>query len=237
MSFAPIVLTMHDHTVSVGWKLLFYYYNYCFCCYYDWVFLSSQPPSVSSSLLPPLLFAYADSVTLISFSRYTLDVEHAFALWPSRSCSRLAGCVGRFAHIDLLGGRSELIRLSLDYCVFVFFSLFLFHFQNIYLCIASRVLSVNAKIFSVHKYCNNKLYAIVYTSTLGMIIVSLLHSQFTCFIVFCGVFSRISDCLCAQFLCIHSCVFVPLFSIIYISLFLQSSVRFGPSVFRLYFET
>lgn len=29
MSFAPIVLTMHDHTVSLGWKLFFYYYNYC----------------------------------------------------------------------------------------------------------------------------------------------------------------------------------------------------------------
>lgn len=38
MSFAPIVLTMHDHTVSLGWKLLFFYYDYCWRCCLLWKF-------------------------------------------------------------------------------------------------------------------------------------------------------------------------------------------------------
>lgn len=109
--------------------------------------------------------------------------SYRLARWPFRADSFVAGLL----------------------CVCFFFSLFFFHFQNIFVYSIAGAFS-QRKIFSVHKYCNNKLYAFVYTSTLGMIIVSLLHSQFTCFIVFCVVFSRISDCLCAQFLCIHSCV-------------------------------
>lgn len=89
-------------------------------------------------------------------------------------------------------------------CLFFFLS-FSFIFK-IYLCIASRVLSVNAK-FSV---CTNIVIIncmLLYTHqhlAWSLCLYFIRNSRVLLF--FRGVFSRISDCLCAQFLCIHSCV-------------------------------
>lgn len=109
--------------------------------------------------------------------------SYRLARWPFRADSFVAGLL----------------------CV-CFFSLSFSFIFKIYLCIASRVLSVNAK-FSV---CTNIVIIncmLLYTHqhlAWSLCLYSIRNSRVLLF--FRGVFSRISDCLCAQFLCIHSCV-------------------------------
>lgn len=148
MSFAPIVLTIHDHTVSSDWKLLFYYYNYWFCCllWIESLSLSRFAHSLSGGILPR-------SRLLIHCSARYIAVCALFLLIRLHDLAIVVVVVV----VSLSVGLTLWLRFYLYFILSEWTKKHIITICWLHLCVAhlsSRVISVSKKkIFFVHKCC------------------------------------------------------------------------------------